>query len=134
MKGLFPRAPWLLVIGVLATMVAARPAAPRNIRVLLQGNEFRPSIVRAAPGDTIVFANGSGGPHNVAFERDSVDANARALLERAMGGEKIAPLAGPLMIDDETYTIVVPALPNGRYPLVCIPHQINMRGALIVTR
>lgn len=57
----------------------------------------------------------------------------RALLEKAMGGEKIGPLSSPLLLDPgEPYTFVVPALKPGKYPLYCLPHLANMRGSLIV--
>lgn len=125
------------VAGLLTCLSGAVPTeasfAPRTVGVLLQGNEFLPATIRARVGDTLRFVNGSGGPHNVAFERDSIAQAARAQLAQAMGGEKLGPLSGPLLLDpDETYLIVVPSLPAGRYPLYCLPHQMNMRGALIV--
>jgi plastocyanin len=30
--------------------------------------------------------------------------------------------------------MVVPELKDGRYPLFCVPHMANMRGALVVSR
>lgn len=124
----------MAMMGTLLTqLVLGVSTPPRSVGVLLQGNEFRPATIRARAGDTIRFVNGNGGPHNVAFERDSIAPAARALLAKAMGGEKLGPLSGPLLLDpEETYVVVVPALPGGRYPLFCLPHQANMRGALIV--
>ncbi|HEX7937684.1 MAG TPA: plastocyanin/azurin family copper-binding protein, partial [Gemmatimonadaceae bacterium] len=101
--------------------------------VRLEGNAFRPDQIHARAGDTLKFVNGNGGPHNVKFADDSIAAPVRALLEKAMGGEKIGPMSSPLFIDPgETYSFVIPGLPRGRYPLYCLPHQVNMRGALIV--
>lgn len=111
------------------------PRAPQTVVVTLQGNEFRPSIVTAHVGDSVRFVNGNGGPHNIAFAVDSISPAAKALLERAMKGEKIGPVSSPLLIDpQEAYAFVVPALPEGRYPLLCVPHMANMRGSLIVSR
>jgi len=119
-----------LVLGALG--MAGYPA-PRVVSVRLQGNEFTPKDAHVRVGDSIRFVNGNGGPHNVKFADDSISAAARALLEKAMGGEKIGPLSSPLLLDPgETYAFVVPAVPAGRYPLFCLPHMANMRGALIV--
>jgi plastocyanin len=114
--------------------VAACAQPPRAVVVLLEGNAFKPAQIHARAGDTLRFVNGNGGPHNVAFVADSIAAGPRALLDKAMG-DKIAPLSGPLLLDpDETYLIVVPAIPAGHYPLFCVPHFANMRGSLIVSR
>ena len=113
--------------------MAVTRAAPRTVVVRLEGNAFRPDQIHVRAGDTLKFVNGNGGPHNVKFAEDSIAAPARAMLEKAMGGEKIGPMSSPLFIDPgETYAFVVPALPKGRYPLYCLPHQVNMRGSLIV--
>jgi plastocyanin len=118
---------------LIALQVAAAAAAPRTVVVRLEGNAFRPDQIHARVGDTLRFVNGNGGPHNVKFEADSIAPAARALIEKAFGGEKIGPMSGPLLLDPgETYAIVVPALPVGRYPLYCSPHWANMRGKLIV--
>ena len=114
-------------------LVAGAPAAPHTVIVRLEGNAFQPDQIHARAGDTLKFVNGNGGPHNVAFAGDSIAPSARALLEKAMGGEKIGPLSSPLLLDaGEAYAFVVPAIPKGRYPLFCLPHQVNMRGSLIV--
>ena len=108
-------------------------AAPRTVRVRLEGNAFRPDQIHARVGDTLRFVNGNGGPHNMAFAGDSISATARAMLEKSMGGEKLGPTSSPLLLDPgEAYAFVVPSLPAGRYPLFCLPHQVNMRGSLIV--
>lgn len=110
--------------------------APQTVVVRLEANEFRPNVVQARLGDTIRFVNGNGGPHNVAFAADSISAAARRMLARAMLGEKLGPVSGPLLFDPaEVYAFVVPKdLPAGRYPLLCVPHMVNMRGELRVSR
>jgi plastocyanin len=121
------------LFAALWTLAGATPhAAPRSHLVRLAGNQFTPPETHASPGDTIRFVNRNGGPHNVQFVRDSLSPAALAALDAAMPGEKIATLSSPLLLDDETYTIVIPRLEPGRYPFVCLPHQANMRGVLIV--
>lgn len=95
---------------------------------------FDPAIIEAHAGDSLRFVNGTGGPHNVEFVVDSIAAPMRALLERAMPGEKIGPLSGPLLISTgETYAFRIPDLEPGRYPFVCLPHMTNnMRGVLVI--
>lgn len=97
---------------------------------------FDPAIIQAQAGDSLRFVLASGGPHNLQFVVDSISAPMRALLERAMPGDKIGPLSGPLLISTgETYAFRVPALEPGRYPFVCLPHVMsNMRGVLVVVR
>jgi plastocyanin len=111
--------------------------APVAHTVKLQGNAFVPAEVQASAGDTLTFVNGNGGPHNVEFVKDSVAEPARKLFEAAMPGGKykLGPMSGPLLIDtDEKYRMVVPSVPAGRYAFLCLPHQVNMKGALIVTK
>jgi plastocyanin len=102
--------------------------------VRLSANRFVPDETIARAGDTVRFINGGGGPHNIQFFVDSLSESARSLLERAMPGDKIGPVASPLLLDqNETYQFELPALPAGRYPYVCLPHSAsNMRGALVV--
>ena len=122
-------------VGALAAVLtgAGQNSAPRTVVARLDGNQFRPEQIRVRAGDSVRFVNGNGGPHNVMFVADSIAPAPRAALEAAMKGEKLGPLSSPLLLDqDETYTFVVPGIGAGRYPLVCLPHQANMRGALIV--
>lgn len=132
---LFP-AKTILAAAALA-LLASRPSAPGSLRIRMDGNRFTPSEFRASPGDTLLFANGNGGPHNVEFLPDSMPAAARKEFEKAMpGGQyKLGPTSGPLVMDsDEIYRMVVPDVPAGRYAFVCLPHQVQMRGALVVQR
>jgi len=123
--------------GVLAVFLLGAWHLPqqRTVVVRLEGNQFRPEQIRVRAGDTVRFVNGNGGPHNVMFVADSIAPAARSALETALKGDKLGPLSSPLLLDpEETYAFVVPRLPAGRYPLVCLPHQANMRGELIVVR
>ena len=120
----------------LTLLLGASVTSPPAAHVIqLRSNRFMPAEVRARPGDTLRFVNGEGGPHNVEFISDSLTSAARHLLIAAMGKDTVRALGGPwLILADETYQIVVPNLPAGRYPWLCSPHFANMRGALIVER
>lgn len=132
------------MIRVLAGLIAAVAAAavPRVERqaIALQNNRFQPSIVTARAGDTLLFVNGRGGPHNVQFADDSLTDAQHRLIDSAMPERpKVAwsrdvPLAGPLLVlEGDTYTVTVPALPPGRYRFFCTPHLAGgMRGELLV--
>ena len=123
------------MLGLALTAAVAVTRAPQTRVVRLEGNEFRPRQVQAHPGDSVRFVNGNGGPHNIAFAADSISPTALALLTAAMKGEKIGPVSSPLLLDPaESYAFVVPALPAGRYPILCVPHMANMRGELRVSR
>lgn len=102
--------------------------------VLMTSNRFHPAEIAVSPGDTVRFRNVRGGPHNVQFFPDSISDAGQRLLTAAMPGDKIGPLASPLLILDETvYSITVPALVPGRYPFICAPHYAaRMSGALVV--
>jgi plastocyanin len=110
----------------------------RDVR--LENNRFQPSIVTARVGDTLAFVNGRGGPHNVQFADDSISDEVHRLIDAAMPERPRAkwsrevPLAGPLLVlDGDTYKVVVPALPPGRYRFFCTPHMMGgMRGELVV--
>ena len=121
---------------LLTFSLSALPAPEVRTHVVrLRNNRFVPAEIRARGGDTLRFVNGEGGIHNVEFEKDSIAPAARTLIAAAMAGKKIGPMSSPLLIlTDESYTIVVPDLPAGRYPLLCTPHYGNMRGALVVER
>jgi plastocyanin len=115
--------------------LAMLPAPPSTHVVRLERNRFVPAVTQAAPGDTIRFLNGEGGPHNVAFDADSVPKDVRKVIDAAMPTPKIAEMSsGMLILQDEAYTMVVPQLGAGRYAFMCQPHYANMRGALVVTR
>src|ERR1700741_4608701 len=117
------RSATLLALLLSVAVLAARPRSGPTVHVVrLANNRFEPALVSAAPGDTVRFVNGQGGPHNVQFMPESTTVAAQQLLNRAMGA-RIPPLSGPMLIlTDEVYDVVVPELPNGRYPFLCSPH------------
>jgi plastocyanin len=108
--------------------------------VRLDNNRFMPATITAHVGDTLVFTNGRGGPHNVQFADDWLSDAAHRLIDAAMPDRpkqpwsREVPLAGPLLVlDGDTYRVVVPALPPGRYRFFCTPHvNGGMRGELVV--
>lgn len=122
----------LALILAFSSLVAVGNAAPATHVVKLEANRFVPADSRVAPGDTVRFVNGQGGPHNVQFMAESIPATAQRLINDAMR-ERILPLTSPMfIIPDEVYTLVVPALSPGRYAFLCSPHWASMRGSLTV--
>lgn len=122
----------LALILAFSSLVAVGNAAPGTHVVKLEANRFVPADSRVAPGDTVRFVNGQGGPHNVQFMAESIPATAQRLINDAMR-ERILPLTSPMfIIPDEVYTLVVPALSPGRYAFLCSPHWASMRGSLTV--
>jgi plastocyanin len=123
-----------LIVAVALAGVATLVTPPATHTVRLERNRFVPAVVTASPGDTIRFVNGEGGPHNVAFDTDSIPKDVRKVIDAAMPKPKIAEMSsGMLILQDEAYTIVVPKLGAGRYAFLCTPHWANMRGAIVVT-
>jgi plastocyanin len=118
--------------------ISAHSSARRDVR--LENNRFMPAMITAHAGDTLLFTNGRGGPHNVQFADDSLSDAGHRLIDAAMPDRpkqpwsREVPLAGPLLVlDGETYRIVVPSLPPGRYRFFCTPHLSGgMRGVLVV--
>lgn len=95
--------------------------------------KFDPANVTIKAGDVVRFHNHSGGPHNVAFDKDSIPAGGEAALNGAMK-DVIAPLTGPMLVQpDQTYEISFAGAPAGVYHVHCTPHlAFNMRGTVTV--
>jgi plastocyanin len=132
---------FLLAIAGMAVGVGLTSGVAADRRdVALENNRFSPSIITARPGDTLVFINGRGGPHNVQFADDSITDQVHQLIDAAMPDRpqvkwsRDVPLAGPLLVlNGDTYKVVVPALPPGRYRFFCAPHLMGgMRGELLI--
>jgi plastocyanin len=84
--------------------------------------KFDPASVTIKSGDVVRFHNHSGGPHNVAFDKDSIPAGAQPVLDKAMK-DVIAPLTGPMLVQpDQTYEISFAGAPAGVYHVHCTPH------------
>ena len=130
----------LIALGLASAVAAVKLAGVERREVLLNNNRFMPSIITARVGDTLAFVNGRGGPHNVQFADDSLTDAAHRLIDAAMPERpkqpwsRDVPLASPLLVlDGDTYKVVVPALPPGRYRFFCTPHMNGgMRGELVV--
>lgn len=127
-----------LVAGAAIALTGTRAVERRDIR--LENNRYSPAIVIARAGDTLVFVNGRGGPHNVQFADDSLTDAQHRLIDAAMperprvAWSRDVPLAGPLLVlDGDAYRITVPALPPGRYRFFCTPHYAGgMKGELVI--
>jgi plastocyanin len=130
----------LAIAGMAVAASVTWVAAADRKDVTLENNRFSPSIITARPGDTLVFINGRGGPHNVQFADDSISDQVHRLIDAAMPDRpkvkwsRDVPLAGPLLVlDGDTYKVVVPELPPGRYRFFCAPHLMGgMRGELFI--
>lgn len=123
----------LLVVALAVILPITRQPAAHVIR--MDQNRFTPREIRAHAGDTLKFVNGVGGPHNVQFEKDSIAPAAAKLIDQALGKSRMFFLATvPIILEGESFTLVVPDLPAGRYPLFCNPHFAQMRGGLVVER
>ena len=128
----------LIAFAGVAILLSGHARERKDVR--LENNRFSPSLITARVGDTLAFVNGRGGPHNVQFSDDSLSDAAHRLIDAAMPERpkqtwsREVPLAGPLLVlDGDTYKVVVPALPPGRYRFFCTPHvNGGMRGELVV--
>lgn len=111
---------FVLSIGALVGFASAANAATVEVEMtnLLK---FAPASVTAKPGDTIVWKNNAGLPHNVVFEDASkLDADAAKSLGKLLGkGEA---------------SLTLPAdLPAGTYKYYCTPHRgAGMAGEIVV--
>lgn len=119
----------------IALLGSARPVTPgTQLSVVMRGQRFFPARVEATVGDTVRFEMESGGPHNIAFDPDSIPAGALAALARNMGSDpRFLVMPEMLIMRGEAYTLPLAGLPPGTYPFFCTPHLGNgMRGELIV--
>ena len=93
--------------------------------------KFDPASVTIKSGDIVRFHNHTGGPHNVAFDKDSIPAGAEGVLNGAMK-DVIAPRAGPMLVQpDQTYEISFAGAPAGCTMCTARPTSPSTCGALI---
>jgi plastocyanin len=126
-----------------AAPVAAAPAAPsgpvKEIKMELAGGkyQFSPSSLTIKVGDVVRFINVSGGPHNVAFFKDSMPAGAFDVINAAMKNQ-MAPnsMAANYMADSlATYDVSFANAPVGTYKFTCQPHApMGMHGTIKVEK
>jgi plastocyanin len=117
-----------------AGRVAPAPTTHR-VRMVQQGAKylFVPANFTVKAGDVVEFVNVSGGPHNVSFDKDSIPAGARDVLNRAMVRRQ-SDLMGPFLTQpNETYSISFAGAPTGHYHYYCLPHRaLGMVGVITV--
>ena len=128
----------ILAIGVVAFARPATHAAPpatHRVRMMQQGAKyaFNPASFTIKAGDVVEFVNVSGGPHNVAFDKDHIPAGARELLNKAMARRQ-SDLMGPFLTQaNEVYSISFAGAPTGAYSYFCLPHRaLGMVGVITV--
>jgi plastocyanin len=128
-----------VLVGLLAVVVAAQLGGQTVHEVELRGDlaegdyGFAPAEISARPGDVLRFRVLSGAPHSIAFDSTGLARAAKAALNRAMPG-RVSQLRGPLLVrEGETYRMMVPRLPSGRYRFYCLTHQVyEAAGTLVI--
>ncbi|KDP36868.1 hypothetical protein JCGZ_08159 [Jatropha curcas] len=108
-------------VGVAVVATAASAILASNamaVEVLLGGDDgslaFVPSDFSVAPGETIVFKNNAGFPHNVIFDEDEIPGGVDAS-KISMSEEDLLNAPG------ETYKVTLTE--KGSYAFYCSPHQ-----------
>ena len=98
-----------------------------------KGYRFDPANITIKSGDAIKFIMVSGGPHNVAFDPNTVPADSKAQLDANMD-QKMSELSSPLLLNpNESYVISFGGVKPGQYPFHCTPHlAMNMKGVITV--
>ncbi len=128
----------VLAIGVVAFARPATHAAPpvtHRVRMMQQGAKylFNPANFTINSGDIVEFVNVSGGPHNVAFDKEHIPAGARDILNKAMARRQ-GDLMGPFLTQaNEVYSVNFTGAPKGTYSYYCLPHRaLGMVGVITV--
>lgn len=126
----------LLLLGA-ALVLGAGPIRVPDVHEVSMRQEgdhyvFQPASLRIKQGDVVRFINISGGPHNVAFDSTGMPDAAKAKLEATMK-EQLAPLAGPLIVNEKQSYDVAFDVPPGKYSFYCMPHTaLGMKGIVTV--
>jgi len=90
---------------------------------------FEPEVLHIKPGDTVVWVNISGGPHNSVAYHPSINNKALGIPEGAEPWESplITATAGKAAQFEHTFTA------EGTYAYYCFPHEaVGMVGLIIV--
>ncbi|KAF6135649.1 hypothetical protein GIB67_028220 [Kingdonia uniflora] len=108
-------------VGIAVAATAASVMLASNamaIEVLLGSSDgglaFVPNTFSVSPGETIIFKNNAGFPHNIVFDEDAVPSGVEAA-KISMSEEDL--LNGP----GESYTVTLSE--KGTYSFYCAPHQ-----------
>jgi plastocyanin len=98
-----------------------------------KGYRFDPADITIKEGDAVKFIMVTGGPHNVAFDGETMPADAKAQLDANMDN-KMADLSSPMLMNpNEGYTISFGGVKPGKYTFHCTPHlAMNMKGSITV--
>jgi plastocyanin len=99
----------LVLLTLLWAVVAAPTSMPRRRSVVIQGFQFKPAVIHAAVGDTIVWDNRDIVPH-------TADAANRVWM------------SGNIPAKAKAVTVMQK---KGEYEFICLYHS-NMKGKLVV--
>ncbi len=109
-----------LLFGLACFAAPAANAATQTVE-MSPSLQFQPNSVTASPGDTIVWNNAAGLPHNIVFDDSSkfAEADVKALGKLQGKGTVELTLPGDL--------------PAGEYSYYCTPHRgAGMVGKVVV--
>jgi plastocyanin len=98
-----------------------------------KGYRFEPADITIKQGDAVKFTMVTGGPHNVAFDGETMAPDAKAQLDANMD-QKMSELSSPMLMNpNENYTISFGGVKPGKYTFHCTPHlAMNMKGSVTV--
>jgi plastocyanin len=99
-----------------------------------KGYRFEPKDITIKAGDGIKFIFATGGPHNVAFNPDSIPADVKPQLDANMGPDKMAVLSSKMLLQPNEFVVISFAgIKPGTYGFNCTPHlAMNMKGTVTV--
>jgi plastocyanin len=125
----------VLALGVVATAQPRESLTTHRIRMVQVGAQYKfdPATLTIRVGDGVQFANASGGPHNVQFDKDHIPAGAKEVLNRAMAN-RMGDLQGPFLTQpNQVYSVSFAGAPKGTYAFSCLPHvAMGMKGTITV--
>ena len=98
-----------------------------------KGYRFEPADITIKAGDALKFVMVTGGPHNVAFDGETMPADAKAQLDANMD-QKLGELQSPMLMNpNEAYVVSFGGVKPGKYTFHCTPHlAMNMKGSVTV--
>lgn len=88
--------------------------------------ELLPAVTSVRTGDVLRFIASDGGAHAIAFDGESMSADARAFLEET--GQMRSP---PFVATGATWVVSFKGAPPGKYPYHCPTHGVP--GTVTVT-
>ena len=99
-----------------------------------KGYRFEPANLTVKQGDGVKFVVVGGGPHNVAFDPATIQADVKGQLDANMGTDKMGELSSNMKMNPgESVTVSFGNIKPGQYPFHCTPHlALNMKGVITV--